>query len=46
MKVNNINKTLKADLCTGCGICEGACSTGAITTIVEKGNFRPSVNKK
>lgn len=46
MKVNNINKTLKADLCTSCGICEGACPTGAISTIVEKGNFRPTVNKE
>lgn len=46
MKVNNINITHKADLCTGCGICEGACPTGAISTIVEKGNFRPAVNKE
>lgn len=46
MKVNNISITLKSDLCTGCGICEGACPTGAISTIVEKGNFRPTVNKE
>lgn len=46
MKVNNISITLKSDLCTGCGICEGACPTGAISTIVEKGNFRPTVNNE
>lgn len=40
----NINKTLKADLCTGCGICEGACPFDAISTVPKKGNFRPSVN--
>lgn len=42
----NIKKTLKADLCTGCGICEGACPTGAISTIVKNGNFRPKINEK
>ncbi len=41
---DNINKTLKADLCTGCGICEGACPTGAISTIVANGNFRPQID--
>lgn len=41
---NNIDKTLKADLCTGCGVCEGACPFGAISTIVEKGNFRPTID--
>lgn len=41
---NNINHTLQADLCTGCGVCEGACPFGAISTIVKKGNFRPVVD--
>ena len=44
MKNRNIKKTLNADLCTGCGICEGACPTGAISTIVIKGNFRPRID--
>ena len=44
MKSNNINKTISADLCTGCGICEGACPFDAISTIVEKGNFRPKID--
>lgn len=44
MKENNINKTLKSDLCTGCGICEGACPFRAITIIVDKGNFRPKID--
>ena len=43
-KLKNISYTLKHDLCTGCGICEGACPCGAITTVVEKGNFRPMVD--
>lgn len=46
MRNRNIKKTLNADLCTGCGICEGACPTGAISTIVTEGNFRPIVNKE
>lgn len=40
----NINYTLNADLCTGCGICEGACPSGAIITIVNKGRFQPVIN--
>jgi coenzyme F420 hydrogenase subunit beta len=41
---NNINRTLRTDLCTGCGVCEGACPFDAISTVVEKGNFRPEVD--
>ena len=40
----NINKTLEANLCTGCGICEGACPFGAIATEVKDGNFRPHID--
>lgn len=43
---NNIDKTLRADLCTGCGVCEGACPFGAISTIVERGNFRPAIDNE
>ena len=41
---SNINYTLKHDLCTGCGICEGACPSGAITTVVKNGRFLPSID--
>lgn len=40
----NINYTLRHDLCTGCGICEAACPSSAITTIVEKGKFIPRID--
>lgn len=46
MKENNINRTLKADLCTGCGICEESCPFDAISTAVNKGNFRPRIDTK
>lgn len=40
----NINYTLRHDICTGCGICEGACPSGAIDTIVKDGRFLPSID--
>lgn len=46
MIVSNINYTLKHRICTGCGICEGACSSGAIITIVDEGCFRPKIDNE
>lgn len=43
-KYTNINYTLRHDLCTGCGICEAACPTAAISTIVKDGRFVPSID--
>lgn len=41
---NSINYTLRNDLCTGCGICVGACPNGAISTIINGGRFLPQIN--
>ncbi len=43
-KIPNINKTLRHNLCTGCGVCEGACPAKAIKTIVKEGRFIPEIN--
>lgn len=43
-KKPNISYTLKHDLCTGCGVCEDACPSKAITTIIKDGRFLPKVN--
>lgn len=40
----NINFTLNHDLCTGCGICEGACPSHAIKTVVKEGRFLPLID--
>lgn len=42
--IPNIDYTLKHDICTGCGICIGACSFGAISMIVKQGRFLPQVD--
>jgi coenzyme F420 hydrogenase subunit beta len=39
-----IQYTTYNNLCTGCGICEGACPTKSITTIVQKGQFVPVID--
>ena len=41
----NINYTLRHHLCTGCGICEGACPTSSISIEIKKGLFVPVVNE-
>ncbi len=41
---NNISYTLHYDLCTGCGVCEDACPSKAISTIVKNGRFIPNIN--
>ncbi|WP_307758062.1 Coenzyme F420 hydrogenase/dehydrogenase, beta subunit C-terminal domain [uncultured Mediterranea sp.] len=41
---NNISYTLKNDLCTGCGICKGACPSNAISIITQNGRFLPKVD--
>lgn len=41
----NISYIIRHDLCTGCGICEGACPSKAISTIVKKGRFLPQIDK-
>lgn len=43
-KSYNINYTLKHDLCTGCGICYGACPKNAVSITAIKGVFRPKVD--
>jgi coenzyme F420 hydrogenase subunit beta len=41
---SNINITVKNNLCTGCGICQDACHSGAISIVVKNGEFRPQIN--
>lgn len=43
--IPNINYTLKADLCTGCGICSAVCPSNAIDTIIKDGRFLPTINE-
>ena len=44
MKTPNISFTVKHDLCTGCGICEDACPSKAIVTVVKGGRFLPNID--
>lgn len=43
-KIPNIYYTLKNDICIGCGICEGSCLVGSITTNVRDGAFYPTID--
>lgn len=41
----NISFTVKNGICTGCGVCQGACPSGAISIVVKKGEFRPQIEQ-
>lgn len=41
---HNITYTLTSSLCTGCGICQGACPSHAIHMVVRKGRFIPQID--
>lgn len=41
----NISYTLSHSLCTGCGICEGACPSHAIRMVARNGRFIPQINE-
>lgn len=45
MKTPNISYTIQHDICTGCGICQGACPNDAIEFVVNNGEFRPVINE-
>lgn len=44
-RIPNVNYTTRHDLCTGCGVCQGACPTGAISFRTVKGNNRPVIDE-
>lgn len=44
MALPNISFTTVNNLCTGCGVCSGACPNGAISFSAKNGVFRPQVN--
>ncbi len=44
-KIPNISYTVKHSLCTGCGICEGACPSKAITVSEKNGLHIPSIDE-
>ena len=42
--MDSISFTVANELCTGCGLCEGACPSKAIKMMVQKGRFLPVIN--
>ncbi len=41
---NNINFTIRHNLCLGCGVCQSACPSNAINIIVKEGRFIPQID--
>ena len=46
MNTPNISYTIQHDVCTGCGICQGACPNDAIKFVVNNGEFKPVITRK
>lgn len=44
-KVPNVSYTVNNNLCTGCGICEGACPSSSISIKPQHGVFSPVINE-
>lgn len=42
--MHSVQYIVKNDLCTGCGICQGACPSNAISTVVRGGRFLPQID--
>lgn len=43
--ISNINYTIRYNLCCGCGICESACHSNAISITLKQGRFIPKVDE-
>ena len=44
-KLPNVEFVTTHDLCTGCGLCQGACPSMAISVVPQNGVFRPAIDK-
>lgn len=46
MERNTVNKTVRLDLCCGCGICKGICSIGCISWQKKGGLYLPHIDEQ